>query len=289
MSWLGIWRCDLPIVVALLGAAGAYGAGVARYRRLRDRPWPCVRTLWFGLALASATVAIESPLDAAAATHFAPHMVQHLVLTDVSAPLLLLGAPLLLALGTLPNRAARRVVALSRSRFGHGITSPLAAWAAFVLALWLSHDVRFFESALEHESVHVVEHALYLGTALLFWFPIVAIGPTPWSEAPLAYPLRMLYLFIAMPAEGMLGFTLSSARHVLYPAYARAGIADQQAAGEIMWIGGTLAMFVAFMLVGSEWARAEQRSGERFNARAEATAEAAERARSRDGRPSACP
>ena len=73
-----------------------------------------------------------------------------------------------------------------------------------------------------------------------------------------------------MPGEGMLGFTLNGARHVMYPHYAAAGLADQQSAGEIMWIGGTLAMFVAFMIVGFEWARAEQRLGDRLNARADA-------------------
>ena len=280
MAWLGTWRFDPAIVLAVALAATAYATGAARYRRVRNRPWPRARTTWFVLALVCGTLAIESPLDAAGESRFVPHMVQHLVLTDLCAPFLLLGAPLLLALGTLPTRGARRLVWLSRSALGHVVTAPLFTWVAFVLALWLLHESTFFEAALEHESLHVLEHGLYLASALLFWFPIVAIGPTPWAGAPLAYPLRMLYLFVAMPAEGMLGFTLGSARHVLYPAYAQAGLADQQAAGEIMWVGGTLAMFVAFMIVGFEWARAEQKLGERFNARSEAMDLAAvERAR----------
>lgn len=195
-------------------------------------------------------------------------MLQHLILTDVSAPCALLSAPLLLVLSVARTGDARRIVAFFKGPAGRVLTFPVFTWAVFILSLWLLHFTGFFEAALDAEPIHVLEHAVYLTTASLFWFPIIAIGPTPWSQGPLAYPLRMLYLLIAMPAEGMLGFTLNGARHVLYPHYAAAGLADQQSAGEIMWIGGTLAMFVAFMIVGYQWAVHEQRLGERLNARA---------------------
>jgi cytochrome c oxidase assembly factor CtaG len=248
----------------------AYALAVARYRSLRERPWSLGRTLWFALGVASGVLAIESPLDAAGDARFAPHMWQHLILTDLTAPLLLLGAPLLLVLSVAPTRIARRIVAVLRSSVGRVVTFPLVGWSVFILSLWLLHYSGFFEAALEDERLHTLEHAIYLGAALLFWFPVIAIGPTPWARGPLAFPLRMLYLFLAMPAEGMLGFSINGARHVLYPHYAAAGIADQQTAGEIMWIGGTLAMFVAFMCVGYEWAVHEQRLGERMNARLDA-------------------
>jgi putative membrane protein len=264
------WRFD-PVVLALgSAAAGVYALGVARHHELRERTWPAARTVWFMLGIVSGLVAIESPLDAAGDARFVPHMVQHLILTDVTAPLLLLGAPLLLMLSALPNPPARRIVGLLRSRTAEILAFPVVTWSVFMLSLWLLHFTGFFEAALDNESVHQLEHAIFLSTALLFWFPVIAIGPTPWSHGPLAFPLRLLYLLVAMPAEGMLGFTLNGARHVLYPHYAAAGLADQQSAGEIMWIGGTLAMFVAFMIVGFEWAQAEQRLGDRLNARADA-------------------
>jgi putative copper resistance protein D len=183
----------------------------------------------------------------------------------VTAPLLLLGAPLLLTLGAVSPAAGRRIVGALRSRVGLALTFPPVGWSAFILSLWILHFTGFFEAALDDERLHVLEHGIYLGTALLFWLPIVSIGPTPWARGPLSYPLRMLYLFIAMPAEGMLGFSINGARHVLYPHYAAAGLGDQQTAGEIMWIGGTLVMFVAFMIVGYEWAIHEERLGERLN------------------------
>jgi putative membrane protein len=261
------WRCD-PFVVApaVLGVI-AYALAVARYGRLRARPWPRGRTVWFVLGTVSGLLAIESPLDAAGDVRFAPHMWQHLILTDVTAPLLLLGAPLLLVLGVARPGTGRRIVAVLKSRAGRAFGFPVVGWSAFILSLWILHFSGFFEAALENERLHTLEHTIYLGAALLFWFPVIAIGPAPWARGPLAFPLRMLYLFLAMPAEGMLGFSINGARHVLYPHYAAAGIADQETAGEIMWIGGTLAMFVAFMCVGFEWAVHEQRLGERMNAR----------------------
>ncbi len=267
---LANWRFDPAVVGVATVALAAYLSGVSRFRSLRQRPWPRVRTVWFAGAIVAGVLAIESPLDAAGDASFAPHMVQHLILTDVTAPLLLLGAPLLLVLGVAPSRIARRIVEFLKSPLGGVLAFPVLTWSAFMLSLWLLHYTGFFEAALEYEPVHVLEHAIYIGTALLFWFPVIAIGPTPWSHGALAFPLRLLYLFVAMPAEGMLGFTINSARHVLYPHYAAAGLADQQAAGEIMWIGGTLVMFVAFMIVGYEWAGHERRLGDRLDARADA-------------------
>ncbi len=267
---LANWRFDPLVVLPALVALAAYMVAVLRLRSLRRRPWPLGRTVWFVSGVVAALVALESPLDAAGDARFAPHMVQHLILTDVTAPLLLLGAPLLLVLGVAPTRIARRLITFLKSPLVGVLAFPVFTWSLFILALWLLHFSGFFEAALQNESVHVLEHAILLGTALLFWLPVIAIGPVPWSQGPLAFPLRMLYLLVAMPAQGMLGFTINSARHVLYAHYASAGLADQQSAGEIMWIGGTLAMFLAFMIVGYAWAEHEQRLGERLNARADA-------------------
>lgn len=257
------WRFDAPVVAACSLALGLYIAGVRRYERRRGRHWAARRGWAFGTAILSAIVAIESPLDAAGDARFAPHMVQHLILTDVTAPLLLLGGPLLLALSVAPGRIARGIVAALKSPLGRTLTHPVLTWTLFILTLWVSHYTGFFELALDSEPIHILEHAIYLGTALLFWLPIIPVGPTPWSESPLAYPLRMVYLLLAMPAEAMLGFTINGARHVLYPHYVVAGLADQRAAGEIMWVGGSACMFIAFMFVGFGWAEHEQRLGER--------------------------
>lgn len=270
MPWLGSWNVDPAIVASAALALVAYALGVRRSDATFARRWPRVRTVWFVVGVISAIVAIESPLDAAGRVRFAPHMIAHLILTDLTAPAILAGAPLLLALRASSTAFARRIVRALESRLGRIASSPLVTWTVFVVALWLVHETTFFEIALEREPVHIIEHAIFLGTALLFWFPIVTIGPTPLSGGGLAFPLRVLYVLAAMPAEGVLGFTIATARHVRYPAYAAAGLADQAAAGEIMWVGGTLAMLVALLFVGAEWARREREIGERFNARMDA-------------------
>ena len=263
------WRCDPVVVAAALSAIAVYAIGVRNYVRRRSRRWPVTRIVAFVAGIASGIIAIESPLDAAGDVRFAPHMIQHLILTDGTAPLVLLGGPLLLALGATSPAIARRIVTALRSRAAHAVAFPVVTWAVFIVTLWAIHFTGFFEAALDHEPLHLLEHALYVGTALLFWLPVIAIGPTPWVDGPLAFPLRMLYVLIAMPAEAFLGFSIYGAKHILYPHYAVAGLGDQTAAGEIMWIGSGLVMFVAFMIVGFEWSRHEQRLGERSNARLE--------------------
>ncbi|GAC1543499.1 MAG: cytochrome c oxidase assembly protein [Vulcanimicrobiaceae bacterium] len=265
------WHLAPSVGLGAVLATIGYLYAVAAFRRRRGRAWPKGRTALFILGIASGVAAIASPLDAAGDTHFAAHMVQHLVLTDITAPFLLLSGPILLALGATPPPVARRIVNVLRGRVAHVLAFPLVTWATFVLALWTIHFSPFFEAALESAPLHLVEHALYVGTALLFWLPVIAIGPTPWMEGVLAFPLRMLYLLVAMPAEGFLGFSIYGATHVFYRHYARAGLADQQMAGEIMWIGSGFVMFVAFMIVGYEWSRNDERLGERSNARQSST------------------
>jgi len=267
ISKMGAWRFDPVVIVACSAALALYATGVRRYRRMRGRPWSLVRSAWFVLAIVIGFATIESPLDAAGDRAFLPHMYQHLILTDLVAPLALLGGPILLVLGGARTDVARRIVAVLRSRSAHAVTFPGFTFGIFITTLWVLHFSPFFELALRFEWLHVLEHAIYLGTATLFWLPVIAVGPTPWSAGPLAYPLRMLYLIVAMPLEGFLGFAIFSEHHVMYSSYVAAGLGDQQAAGELMWIGGSLAMFVAFMIVGYEWSRAEQRLGERYNAR----------------------
>ncbi len=261
------WHVDPSALAAALATLGAYLLGVRSFESRRTRAWPRARGAAFACGVASGVLALESPLDAAADARFAPHMIEHLILSDVTAPLLLLGAPLLLAFGALPARGARRLVTVLRSRVAHALTFPPFTWTLFVVSLWAVHFSGFFEAALEHEPLHVLEHALLLGTALLFWLPVIAIGPTPWVDGPLAFPLRMLYVFVAMPTQAILGFALYTSRHKLYAHYAAVGIGDQQSAGEIMWIGGGLVMLLAFLFLGYAWSRHDARLAARVDAR----------------------
>ncbi len=247
------------IVALLLLAAGLYGWGVLRVRRAR-RPFPAHAAGLFGLGLAALAGSLLGPLDDLADGSLAWHMVQHLALVSVAAPLLLLGAPLRLALAALPARPAAGLARALASPPLRVLTHPVFAWLQFALVLYGTHLSPLYEAALENEGVHALEHALYLSSALLFWTPLLAVAPTP--HAP-PHPVRILALFLALPMSAFLGFAFYVSRHVLYAHYAaRPGALDDQVdAGAIMWIAGGGPMFAALLWCVADWGARERRLG----------------------------
>jgi putative copper resistance protein D len=196
-------------------------------------------------------------------------MVQHLLITMVAAPLLLLGAPLTLALVAWPGAPRRAVLGAVRSRPVRLLTQPVVAWALFFGVLWGVHLTGFYDTALRDERIHALEHVLLLATAFLFWMPIIRADPSP---STLSYPARILYLFVAMPAMGFLGLAIVSANEPLYATYARAegaarAVADQQAAGAIMWAGTMVLIVPALAFVLLDWMRADEREARRADER----------------------
>lgn len=181
--------------------------------------------------LVTVAVALSPPVDGRADASLPAHMVQHVLLTMVAAPLLAAGLP-----------------RLSR-------VHPLVAWILFAATGWVVHLTGFFEAAAEHVPVHVLEHALLLGTAVLFWAAVV--GP----RTTLSYPLRLLYLAVGMPQNTFLALAIYSSATVLYPHYGggRHPLADQRVAGGIMWVAGDLVLLVAVLVMAAAWARDEER------------------------------
>jgi putative copper resistance protein D len=196
-------------------------------------------------------------------------MVQHLLLTMIAAPLLVLGAPVTLALLASAPAARRRLVSVLRSRPVRVATNPVFAWALFVMVLWGTHFTELYSIALRNNAVHALEHLLYLVAAVLFWIPVVGVDPSP---SRLSHPARILYLFLTMPAMAFLGLALVSASHVLYPWYLQyrnpAGeLADQAAAGAIMWAGTMFLIVPALAFVLFDWMRADEQEARRIDAR----------------------
>lgn len=232
----------------------------AYYRRFPHKRPERFRVVFFGLSTLIFACSLAAPLDVLSDSSFAWHMVQHLAIIFVAPPLFLLGAPLLYLLGTLPNDRARRLSQALNAPFVRTILSPIPAWLAFVAALWISHFSPLYNAALSSPGVHLLEHALYIGTALLFWSAVVQTGFVP---HPLAFPARMLYVFLAIPQGAFLGLALYQTRQTLYAHYASGHalpwvLADQHAAGALMWIGGGMLFFTAFMLTAAMWAIRER-------------------------------
>jgi putative membrane protein len=249
----------MTIGPAIALAAALYGWGVLRARRMH-RPFPPHAIALYALGLAALAASLLGPLDGLADNALSWHMLQHLLLVGVVAPLLLLGAPLRLALAALPTRPAGALARALASPAVRALTHPAFAWLQFAAVLYGTHFSPLYEAALENEGVHAFEHVLFLGSALLFWQPLLAVAPAP--HAP-PHPVRILALFLALPMSAFLGFAFYVTRHVLYAHYAaHAGaLADQTSAGALMWIAGGGPLFAALLWCVADWGARERRLG----------------------------
>jgi putative membrane protein len=239
------------LLALVLGAAGAWYVGNARRPPARVPAW---RVACFVAGFAAILVALGPPVDTMAERSLTAHMVQHLLLTSVAAPLLVLGRPITLLLKTSSTRGfARRVV---RSRAFGALTHPVVAWIAFVATMYGAHLGPLYEAALVSPAWHAAEHSLFLASAILFWLPVAGETPAP---NRLGHGARLLYLALAMPAEGFLALAIFSAGGVLYPPYAGANaLADQRSAAALLWIVGDLVFLVALVLTALAWKADEE-------------------------------
>jgi cytochrome c oxidase assembly factor CtaG len=272
-TFLTSWRFDPVPLVMVLGSAALYTAGVRRVWRARGRPaFPPGRAGFFLSGLAVVLVALESPVHTYADRLVSVHMAQHLLLTMVAAPLLILGAPSMLALQAASPSVRRSVLLpLLHGPVGRVLGWPVLGWALFAAVLWGTHVSPVYEAAVRSEGIHTLEHLAYLTAALLFWFPVVGLDP---SRRRLSHPARLLYLFLSMPVTAVLGLSIYSANHVLYPSYVTStrllglsALSDQHLAGALMWEGGMLVMVVALGAVLFDWLDREERAAEREDAR----------------------
>jgi len=248
----GPWnRWDLhPSVViglVLLGGLYVYWGGLKAGRR---------RTLAFGASLLVILLALDGPLhNLSDAYLFSAHMVQHLLLTLLFPPLLLYGTP---AWVVRPLLTPRWVMVLARVA-----TRPVPAAAAFTAPIALWHVPLFYEAALRHHGLHIIQHLVFVATGVLMWWPV--LSPVP--ELPrIPYPGQMLYLFLLGLPMSLTGALITLSNGVLYPFYAAAprvwgltALADQQIGGLLMWVPGGLALWGAMTVVWFRWSGRERK------------------------------
>jgi cytochrome c oxidase assembly factor CtaG len=276
LAFLGTWTVAPVPAVGLLGSAVLYLWGVRRLRSAGRAPsgpggWPRKKTASFLTGLALVWLVVLGPVGAFDDTFFWAHMVQHVVLMMLAAPLLLLGSPVLLALRVASRqRRHHLLVPVLRSRVVVTLTHPVVSWVLFAVVLVGTHFSPFYEYALRHSLVHdFVEHPLYLGVALLFYYPLLPGNPSPQRLAP---SWRALSLFLMMIPETMTGFFIYSSNYLLYPFYASvdrpfgpAPLADQQLAGALMWSGSMLIDSVWVTVAVLEWLKSEERRAHRLD------------------------
>ena len=228
----------LVLAVELAGAGVAYALGARRVRR-----WPAWRAACFAAGLAVVAFALLG-LDAAAHRSLRGHMLQHLLLVFGAAPLLVLGSPVALALRATGARG-RRVLRLPA--LGH----PAVGFAALAGTMAATHLTGLYDAALAHPVLHAAEHLAYLGAAALFWRPVIGADPVPGRPGPVG---RLMYLMLASGPLSLVGVAMEGSHRAWYATYAsRPGaLADQHAAGALMWVGGGLAL--AAITILAVWA-----------------------------------
>ena len=253
------WPFDPWLLAALLLTAGVYLRGWLVLRRRDPRRWHGGRPAAFLGGLAAIDLALASPVEPFAGLLLQVHMVQHLLLMMAAPPLLWLGAPLFPLLRGLPRPVRIFWVApwLSapplRRLFGR-LTHPLTALVLFVAATWVWHAPPVYDLALRSNGWHYLQHACFLGTALVFWYPIVR----PYPARPRWSPWLLLpCLFLADLSNTALAALLTFSDRLLYPYYAEvprlAGLSpldDQSAAGVVMWVPGSVAFLLPLFGIG---------------------------------------
>lgn len=225
--------------------------------------WPARRTLAFLAGLAVLAGALGSGLAVGAEGLLSAHVVEHLLATMAAAPLLVAAAPLALALRALRGPPHARLAQAVRSRGARLVTHPVVAWGLYAAATLAVHVPIVYEAALRSAPLHAVEHLLLLGTAILFWLPLVGTNPVRHRLSALG---AVLYLLLAMIPMTLAGVWLGASTSVLYPSLLVAArelgvdaLADQGAAGAIMWLGGTLVLVGAVVGLGMQALLREER------------------------------
>ena len=253
------WRPD-PLILGILAlTALLYRSGLAHLGTRRRQLVRPAHVAAFAGALLALAVALASPLDLAASSVFAAHMVQHLLLMLVVAPLLVYGRPVMVLGQAMPLRGRRlfvRVRARPSVRSARdALFHPVSAWVIGVVVLWAWHLPTLYEAALRRDALHALEHASLIATVALVW--ALALGR---ARRSLAIPAASGLLLATALQSGALGAVLALAQRPLYPIHASVApswglspIEDQQLAGGLMWVPPGIVYTVVIAALLAHW------------------------------------
>jgi putative membrane protein len=245
----------VSVLVGLVALQAAYLLST------RGRAVPIGRQAAFLGGVLTMALALLSPLDDLSDHYlFTAHMLQHLLLILVVAPLLLLGLPSWLFRDVLERTHLGRAARLLRH--------PLFAFGLFNLVFTVAHVPALYELALASEPLHAAEHLVFLATAVLMWLPVLSPAPDVVPRYP---PLgQVLYLFLQSIPSGLVGALLAASGTAVYTTYVLAprvsplsAYEDQQLGGLIMWVGSGFYFLIASGVVFFSWASREEAANRR--------------------------
>ena len=273
---------DFVPVTMIVVALGLYLWGVRRNNALHPRHrWPVGRTVAWIAALCSTGIGIFTFVGVYDGELFWDHMVQHLILIMVAAPLFAVASPLRLAFNASSGTAHIVVTEALRSRVATFLGNPIVAFILYAIVIPISHLTIWYNYTLTQENVHNAEHLVFLLVGYLFWRQIFGNDPNVHRLHP---ALQFFYLFLAVPIDTFTGVSLAGATHELFPAYLATHrnwgpslVVDLHVGGDIMWVVGDTLMLWPMIPVALRWMHMEERKAVRVDAEldAQALAEAA--------------
>ncbi len=263
---LGSWYFD-PAAALLVLSAVLYWVGgrrtVTPHRLARSQR---LRSVAFYVSLATVFLALDSPIEDYSRDLFWVHMVQHVLLMLVAAPLLVFSCPWIRLFRALPLSWRRR---LARGLAQGDRTAPLRALARLLgtpvvsLVLWSVvllgwHVPVMFDATLHSEWLHVLEHTLFFATSVLLFKQVI---PSPPLQARLGEAQRLIYVIAAMTVSWVLAVVLALAPEPLYGHYAHlasrpggiSALADQQLAAGVMWVPGSVPFVIIILMYVHRW------------------------------------
>ncbi|URN18200.1 MULTISPECIES: cytochrome c oxidase assembly protein [Streptomyces] len=263
---------DTFFLVGCLLALALYGWGVVRLRRRGDA-WQAGRTVFFVLGVLSVALVMCTGLNDYGMVMFSVHMVQHMVISMLSPIMLLLGAPVTLALRALPvagrgGKGPRELLLmLLHSRYMRVITHPAFTIPMFIASLYGLYFTPLFDFLMGSTAGHIAMMIHFLAVGLVFFWPIMGVDPGPHRPG---YVMRMLELFAGMPFHAFFGIALMMASEPMVGAYANPpaslgidALDDQNAAGGIAWAFSEVPSVVVLVALLYQWYRSEQRVARR--------------------------
>lgn len=263
---------DFVPATMVLVALVLYLWGVKRVNQLQPRhPWLGYKTWAFIGGLLCTGIAIFSFIGVYDKELFWDHMVQHLILIMVAAPLFAVASPLDLAWrATRGTDTPHMVIAAAlRSRVAKVLGHPGVAFCTYAVVIPLTHLTVLYNYTLENESVHNAEHLLFLVVGYLFWRQIFGSDPNCYRMHPI---LQFAYLFLAIPIDTFTGLSLNSTTREIYPAFLSMHrtwgpslVDDLHIGGAIMWVGGDTLMSLPMIPVVLRWVHLEERRAVRVD------------------------
>jgi putative membrane protein len=255
-----------PPILCVAAAGYLYalgGRGAVGRRERTERRW---RTPLFVAGLATVVLAVSPPMDRLSDSLFFMHMVQHVLLIEVAAPLLVLSRPWnrlwrpfpLAVRRTVAGGVARGAWAAPLRSAGRWLVVPLVSFVVMngVFVLW--HVPTLYDAALSHPVVHDLEHLTFFLTALLLWAHLLGNGP---FRSRLTLPWRACYAVAAMLVGWALAVAIATAPSPLYTHYANltsrpfglSALADQQLAAGVMWVPASVPWIALAMVCVYGW------------------------------------